>query len=127
MRREALADYLEDQAGELAQDVTARMEKQRPELFRRYRDELRNEEKTPEEWCAEDTAHHVRALAAAVAINDPSEFDRYRSWLVGLLGARNVPEEDMTFNFEVLAALLEERLGEKAKRAVSMLRPRSST
>ncbi len=122
MNTEALADYLDAHSRQIGMEVSARMKEQRPDLFRRYRRRLTNTDKTPEEWCAEDTAHHLRALAAAVAINDPSDFERYRSWLVDLLRARNIPEEDVSLNFEVLAALLEDRLGDQGTSAVAMLR-----
>ena len=122
MSNETVVRYLERHSVDLGRQVAERMKEQRPELFRRYRRRLRNKEKTPEEWCAEDSAHHLRSLAAALAIEDPSEFENYRSWLLELLVARGISEEDVGLNFTAIAEVLQERLGEEADAALSMLR-----
>jgi hypothetical protein len=115
----SLADYLESHVDGLATEVTQRMEDQQPDLFRRYR--TREGARDPAEWCKEDTAYHLRHLAAAVDSGDPDEFREYRSWLVGMLGARGIPETDIDGNLEAIDAVLTARLGEDAAPAVAML------
>jgi NAD(P)-dependent dehydrogenase (short-subunit alcohol dehydrogenase family) len=122
MKADDLVAYLEGHASDLGDEVARRMAEQHPTLFATYRRRARNKTKSPEEWCAEDSAHHVRALAAAVSIDDPSEFETYRAWLVEMLGARGIPEKDVHLNLSCIAVLLEERLGDDAAGAVAMLR-----
>jgi NAD(P)-dependent dehydrogenase (short-subunit alcohol dehydrogenase family) len=122
MKAGDLAAYLEGHASDIGDEVARRMAEQHPTMFATYRRRARNKSKSPEEWCAEDSAHHLRALAAAVSIDDPSEFETYRAWLVEMLGARDIPEEDVELNFSCLAVLLGERLGDDAAGAIAMLR-----
>ena len=117
-----LVDYLESNVAGLAADVTQRMEDEQPDLFQRYR--ARGGPRDPAEWCQEDTAYHLHSLAAAIDSEDPDEFAQYRSWLVGMLGARGIPENDIDANFTAIAAVLTARLGDEAAPAVAMLRAR---
>lgn len=120
----SLPDYLESNVEVLATEVTRRMEDEQPELFRRYRDRSGAEVKDPAEWCREDTAFHLRHLAAALESEDAEEFVAYRSWLVGLLGARGIPEVDIDANFKAIGDVLTARLGDDGEPAVSILRAR---
>jgi hypothetical protein len=117
-----LVDYIESNVDVLAAEVTQRMENQQPELFRRYRDRSPAGGRDPAEWCKEDTAYHFRQLAAVLDSDDHEEFRVYRAWLVRVLGARGIPEEDIDANFEAMADALIARLGEEAEPALSMLR-----
>ena len=67
---------------------------------------------------------HLRYLAAAIDSEDPDEFAEYRSWLVGMLGARGIPESEIDANFAAIAEVLTARLGDDAAPAVTMLRAR---
>ena len=117
----SLADYLDSNADVLATEVTRQMEDERPELFRRYRDRPGGSGKDPAEWCREDTAFHLRHLAAALDSGDPKEFVVYRSWLGGLLAARGIPEDDIDANFKAIGDVLTACLGDEGRPAVSML------
>jgi hypothetical protein len=117
----SLVKYLESNLERLAAEITERMEEERPELFERYRARSLGKGRDPAEWCKEDTAFHLRHLAAALDSNDPTEFLEYRSWLVRMLGARGIAEEDIDANFDAMADALTARLGEGAGPAVSML------
>ena len=117
----SLVEYLESNVEVLAAEVTERMQDERPELFRRYRDRSFGKGRDPAEWCKDDTAFHLRHLAAALDSDDPNEFLEYRSWLVQLLGARGIPAEDIDANFDAMADALTSRLGNEADPAISML------
>jgi hypothetical protein len=117
----SLSDYLEANVDALATEVTRRMEDERPELFARYRDRPGRTGKDAAEWCREDTAFHLRHLAAALDSGDPEEFVAYRSWLVGLLGARGIPEDDIDANFKAIGDVITARLGDEGRPAVSVL------
>jgi hypothetical protein len=117
----ALVKYLESNVEGLATEITERMQDERPELFKRYRDRSLGKGRNPAEWCKEDTAFHLRHLAAALDSDDPNEFLEYRSWLVQLLGARGIPTEDIDANFDAMADALGARLGNEAAPAISML------
>jgi hypothetical protein len=116
-----LAKYIDSNVDALAAEVTQRMETERPELFQRYRNRSTGEARDPAEWCKEDTAYHLRHLAAALDTEDREEFQEYRSWLVQLLAVRGIPEEDIDANFEAIAEALTERLGDEASPAISLL------
>lgn len=120
----SLVKYLESNTEILATEITERMEEERPQLFRRYRDRSLGQGRDPAEWCKEDTIYHLRHLAAALDSDDPEEFQEYRSWLLRVMGARDIPEEDIDANFEAMADALRARLGDEAAPAVSMLNVR---
>jgi hypothetical protein len=116
-----LAEDLADHADVIASLVTDRMVELRPDLFDAYRRNLRNPSKTPEEWCTEDTVHHLGFLSAALA-SSAEVFVEYREWLVRVLTARGIPMEDIDMNFAVIAMVLEERYGsEEAQEAKQIL------
>jgi hypothetical protein len=118
-----IASFIESNLDALADEITRRMEQERPELFRRYRDRSRGG-RDAAEWCKEDTAYHLRHLAAALDSGDPDEFRGYRAWLVHLLTSRGIPEEDIDVNFSAIADVLSERVGDEAAPAVDMLAAR---
>ena len=104
----------------LAQQVIERMERTDPDVFQKYR--VTRAGRSAREWCAEDTVHHLEHLSAALSVGDDNEFSEYRSWLVRMLGARNIPEQDIDVNFEALANVLGEHYGPEAEDAISLLR-----
>ena len=115
-----LSEAMLRDASLLAQQVIERMERTDPHIFRKYR--VRRTGRDAREWCAEDTTHHLEHLAAALSVGDADEFSEYRSWLVRMLGARNIPEQDIDLNFHALADVLGERYGAEARDAISLLR-----
>ena len=115
-----LSDLIDEQAPLIAAEVTELMVQLHPEMFEAFRRKLRNPEKTPEEWCTEDTVHHLRNLSAALD-TAPEEFLEYREWLTGMLDARGVPTEDVDRNFDAIASVLERRYGTGAREAVEIL------
>jgi hypothetical protein len=117
-----LVKYLESNAEQLAIEVTDRMQQEQPELFARYRVRSLGRGRDPLEWCKEDTAFHLRHLAAALESDDLNEFQEYRSWLIGLLSARGIPPSDVEANFDAMADTLNTRLGNEASPAIAMLR-----
>jgi hypothetical protein len=121
---DTLVRYLETNIDALAADATARMEARRPDLFDRYRERSLGRGRDPAEWCREDTAFHVRHLAAALDVDAVDEFRDYRRWLVGLLAGRGIPEEDVDVNFAALGDVLSARLGAEAAPALAMLSAR---
>ena len=120
----SLVEYLESNVEGLAAEITERMEREHPELFARYRARALGKGRDPAEWCKEDTAFHLRHLAAALDSDDPQEFREYRSWLVRLLKPRGIPEKDIDANFCAMADALTSRLGDKAEPAISILNVR---
>jgi hypothetical protein len=117
-----LVKYLESNVEQLAVEVTDRMEEEQPELFARYRVRSLGRGRDPLDWCKEDTAFHLRHLAAALESDDLNEFQEYRSWLIGLLSARGIPPSDVEANFDAMADTLNTRLGNEARPAIAMLR-----
>jgi hypothetical protein len=116
-----LSDDLNDHADVIASLVTERMVRLRPDVFDAYRRNLRNPSKTPEEWCTEDTVHHLGFLNAALT-SSAEVFIEYRDWLVRVLTARGIPTEDIDLNFSAIAMVLEERYGsEEAQEARNIL------
>jgi hypothetical protein len=116
-----LSEDLNDHADVIASLVTERMVQLRPDLFDAYRQNLRNPSKTPEEWCTEDTVHHLEFLSAAL-MSSSEVFIEYREWLVRVLTARGIPKEDIDVNFSAIAMVLEERYGsEEAQEAKEIL------
>jgi hypothetical protein len=115
-----LTQVLSDEAPTIAAEVTRRMTELHPEMFETFRRKLRNPTKTPEEWCTEDTIHHLHSLHAALG-SSPEEFWEYAEWLTGLLSARGIPAEDIRRNFAAMSAVLQERYGPDAAAAVEIL------
>jgi hypothetical protein len=116
-----LVEDLDEHADVVASLVTKRMARLRPDLFDTYRQNLRNPSKTPEEWCTEDTVHHLGFLSAALT-SSAEVFIEYREWLVRVLTARGIPMEDIDVNFSAIAMVLEERYGsEEAQEAKGIL------
>lgn len=116
-----LADELMDHAPVIALEVTQRMVQTHPGMFEAFRRNLRNPAKTPEQWCTEDTVHHLQHLSAALSSSAPDEFARYRSWLSEVLSSRGIPTEDIDTNFAAIGWVLEKRYGQDAGAALEML------
>jgi hypothetical protein len=115
-----LDEVLSDEAPSIATEVTRRMTELHPDMFEAFRRNLRNPTKTAEEWCTEDTVHHLRHLHAALGTS-PEEFWEYAQWLVGVLSARGIPVEDIRKNFAAMSVVLQERYGDDAAAAVEIL------
>ena len=116
-----LADELLEQAPVIAAEVTQRMVGTHPDMFEAFRRNLRNPAKTPEQWCTEDTVHHLQHLSAALAASSPEEFARYRAWLIEVLSSRGIPTDDIDTNFKAIAWVLQKRYGQEAQTALEML------
>ena len=121
-----LAHELMEQAPLIAAQVTQRMVEQYPDMFEAFRKRLRNPAKTPEQWCTEDTVHHLQHLSAALE-TEAGEFERYRVWLTDMLAARGVGSEDIDRNFTAMAWVLRERYGEDAAPAVNILQSETAS
>ena len=121
-----LADELMEQAPVIAAEVTQRMVETHPDMFEAFRRNLRNPAKTPEQWCTEDTVHHLQHLSAALSASSAEEFARYRTWLTEVLSSRGIPTDDIDTNFKAIAWVLEKRYGHEASAALEMLSATSS-
>lgn len=105
---------LETDAHIIADAVTSRFERERPELFAKYPE-------TGRARCTEDNVHHIENLAAALDIDDVDSFVGYREWVDGLLEARGVPSEDLATDLRILSDVLTERYGSSAEVAVRFI------
>ncbi|RSN08393.1 cobalamin-binding protein [Nonomuraea sp. WAC 01424] len=84
---------------------------------------------------AEDVAHIVEFLAAALYVDDPELFGRFLTWTAGVLTARGVPAGTLLPALDLLGGRLEDfprasallAHGRDAVRAVSAHSPSSST
>lgn len=121
-----VADELMERAPVIAAEVTQRMVTTHPEMFEAFRRNLRNTAKTPEQWCTEDTVHHLEHLSAALGSSSPEEFARYRD-CCEVLGSRGIPTEDIETNFSAIAWVLEKRYGQEAEAAVEILATRTTS
>lgn len=109
----SLDEQLERDADDLARATVEALEDRG--VFERYGADGRTK-------CQQDTLFHLEYLRAALDANDREEFRQYRAWLLDLLGARGIPEEDVDANFDALSEVISARYGEAAAPAVALLR-----
>jgi hypothetical protein len=88
---------------ELALAVTDAVYAARPELRDRYGE-------IGITRCREDMRYTIEHLAPAVALGEPTLFGGYVTWLVELLRARSIPEDDVRLSLVSLCEILGERL-----------------
>lgn len=79
----------------LAQEVTAALYAESPDLLDRYGERGR-------EKCLQDMRYNVEHLTPAVEMADPAMFAGYVEWLDSLLRARNVATRDVVRCLELL-------------------------
>ena len=79
----------------LAQDVTAALYAESPELLERHGERGRGK-------CLQDMVYNIEHLIPAVDLADGAMFARYVEWLDGLLRARNVATRDVIRCLELL-------------------------
>lgn len=79
----------------LAQEVTAALYAESPDLLERHGERGR-------EKCLQDMRYNVDHLIPAVDLGDGAMFARYVEWLDGLLRARNVATRDVVRCLELL-------------------------
>jgi hypothetical protein len=101
-------------AHDIANAVTERFERERPDLFAKYPD-------TGRARCTEDNVHHVEHLAAALDIDDVGSFEDYREWADAVLEARGIPTDDLAADLRILSGVLAERYGPAAEPAVRFI------
>ena len=89
---------------ELAREITDALYADDPGLLERFGEAGRAR-------CLEDMHYCLEHLAPAVAMDDPSLFARYVTWLEGLLAARGIGTRDVRRSLEATLAVLGERLG----------------
>jgi hypothetical protein len=79
----------------LAQDVTAALYAESPDLLQRHGERGRGK-------CLQDMMYNIEHLIPAVDLADGAMFARYVEWLDGLLRARNVATRDVIRCLELL-------------------------
>ncbi|HET9012524.1 MAG TPA: hypothetical protein VFN38_11955 [Gemmatimonadaceae bacterium] len=79
----------------LAQEVTAALYAESPELLERHGERGRGK-------CLQDMGYNIEHLIPAVDLGDGAMFARYVEWLDGLLRARNVATRDVIRCLELL-------------------------
>ena len=79
----------------LAQEVTAALYAESPDLLERHGERGRGK-------CLQDMVYNVEHLIPAVDLADGAMFARYVEWLDGLLRARNVATRDVIRCLELL-------------------------
>ena len=105
---ESLAsDSLLDRKEELADAITEVLYDRDPTLTQRFGESGRAK-------CRQDMRYSLEHLAPAVALNDPSLFARYVTWLESMLTARGVGSEDVRRSLEATQHVLTERLSAEA-------------
>lgn len=109
------ADMLLERKDELARAITDAMYGVDPTLMARYGEAGRMK-------CLQDMRYSLEHLAPAVALDDPSLFARYVTWLEGLLAARGVGSDDVRQSLEATRSTLHDRLlPDEAARALPSL------
>jgi hypothetical protein len=93
-----------------------RMENERPDMYRIYRDE-----RAARIRCREDIVFHIQHLAAAVLLGDHEVFVAYKGWLEEMLTARAIPTDDVARSFVALRDEVRERYGENGEPAVAVI------
>ena len=66
----------------------------------------------------EDVAFHLRHLSGALLAGDPTIFQTYYDWLLGVLLPRGITQEDIDINFDCMTQVLKETYGERAQLAL---------
>ena len=87
---------------ELARAITAALYRERPDLHAKYGEAGR-------EKCLQDMRYNLEHLAPSVALDLPSMFEGYARWLVGMLGARGIPTDEVARSLSLTRAALDER------------------
>lgn len=88
---------------ELAREITDALYVDDPALLARFGEAGRAK-------CLQDMHYCLEHLAPAVAMDDPSLFARYVTWLEALLAARGVGSSDVRRSLEATRVVLAERL-----------------
>jgi hypothetical protein len=83
--------------------MTAAQFRQRPDLAQRYGEQGRRH-------CLKDAEYTLHFLASSVEFGDPRIFRDYVTWLVDLLGRRDIPATDVADNLRVLRMVMEESM-----------------
>lgn len=96
---------------ELARAVTRALYEERPELLERHGERGRVK-------CLQDMRFNFEHLAPAVALGEPALFARYVVWLRDMLGARNVPADDIGRSLELMAEAVRRSFGADEAAAV---------
>jgi hypothetical protein len=91
------------------------------ELVYERRPELGERGPVARSRCEEDTAFHVKFVAAALALGDPAILADYLAWLAPLLERFGVPQDDLDTNLEAIAAAVEELLPADAELVSALL------
>lgn len=97
------SDSILARKGELAREITNAIYADDPALLERFGEAGRAK-------CLQDMHYCLEHLAPAIAMDDPSLFARYVTWLEGLLAARGVGSQDVRRSLEATRAVLDERL-----------------
>lgn len=103
-----IAEILERDEPALVDDIVARMEHARPDLYARYSPEGPRRTR-------EDVAFHLQHLRGALVADDPEIFRTYYLWLLSVLVPRGVGRTDIDLNFETMSLVLAQRYGPKAE------------
>ena len=97
------ADVLLAQKSSLAQAITDALYEERPQLLARYGE-------TGRVRCLEDMHFNIEHLVPAVALGESQLFARYVVWLRDMLGARNVPVDDVRRSLQLTAEVVQQHL-----------------
>jgi hypothetical protein len=92
-----------DRKDELAAAITGALYTDDPSLAMRFGE-------TGRAKCHQDMRYSLEHLAPAVALDDPSLFARYVSWLESMLAARGVGSEDVRRSLEATRRVVSEYL-----------------
>jgi hypothetical protein len=108
------SDALLDYKGILARAITDAMYREKPQLLERYGEVGRVR-------CLEDMHYNIEHLAPAVALGENALFVRYVVWLRDMLGARNVPVDDVRRSLELTNDMVREHLPSHADAIVPIV------
>ena len=99
----AASASLLDRKGELADAITQAIYMDDPSLVMRFGE-------AGQAKCRQDMHYSLEHLAPAVALDDPSLFARYVTWLESMLAARGVGCEDVRRSLEATRRVVSDRL-----------------
>jgi methanogenic corrinoid protein MtbC1 len=101
--RRKTGEAIDIKRSELAETVTAKHYRLKPELEARYGAAGRAK-------CLQDAAFHLSYLAEALQNSEPKLFSDYVVWAKAMLAGRGIPEKDLLDNLSVLRDSLTEKL-----------------
>ena len=98
---------------EIARATTETLYAAHPEMLEKYGERGRAK-------CLQDMRYTLEYLRTSVVLEDPSVFERYVTWLVSLLRARDIPPTDVRASLDAMLVVIAARLAREESDVVGV-------